>query len=47
MEDKSGNDKQHLFDSTYPDRVYYSDSGDTDNYDDNVLPYGEDIQYYK
>ena len=47
MEDKSGNDKQHLFDSTDPERVYYSDSGDTNNDDDNVLPYGEDIQYHK
>ena len=47
MEDKSGNDKQHLFDCTDTERVYYSDSGDTNNDDDNVLPYGEDIQYHK
>ena len=30
-----------------PDRVYYSAFGETQNAYDNVLPYGEDIQYQK
>ena len=33
-----------MFDSTEPDRVYCSFFGDTENDDDNVLPYGEEIQ---
>ena len=41
------NSKQPLFGVTYPNRVYYSSFGDTDNADDNVLSYGEDIQDQK
>ena len=47
MEAKIGNAKQLLFDGMDPDRVYYSDFGDTKDSDDNVLPYGEEIQYQK
>ena len=42
-----GNAKQPLFDGTDPDRLYYSDFGDTNDSDKNFLPYGEDIQYHK
>ena len=47
VEDKIGNAKQALFDGTYPERIYYSDFGDTKNSEENLLPYGEDIQYQK
>ena len=47
VEAKFGNSKQPLFDGMDPDRVYYSSFGDTEDTDNNVLPYGEDIQYYK
>ena len=40
VEAKIGNAKQPLFDGTDPERVYYSDSGDTNDADNNVLPYG-------
>ena len=32
---------------TDPDRVYYSDFGDTNDADDSVLPYGEENQDHK
>ena len=44
---KIGNSKKPLFDGTDPDRVYCSAFGDTDNYFDNMLPYGEYIQDQK
>ena len=44
VEAKIGNAKQPLFDGMEPDRVYYSAFGDTDNTDENVLPYGEESQ---
>ena len=44
VETKILNAKQPLFDGTYPDRVCYSDYGETDDADDNLLPYGKDIQ---
>ena len=47
VEAKFGNSKQPLFDGMDPDRVYYSSFGDTEDTDNNVLPYGEDIQYQK
>ena len=47
VEAKIGNSKKTLFDGTEPDRVYWSDFGDTDNADDNMFPYGEDIQDQK
>ena len=40
VEAKIGNAKQPLFDGTEPDRVYYSDFGDTKYSEDNLLPYG-------
>ena len=47
VEAKIGNDKQHMFDVTDPDRVYYSSFGDNDNADEKVLSYGEEIQDQK
>ena len=47
VEAKIVNATQPLFDGMDPDRVYYSDFGDTKDSDDNVLPYGEEIQYQK
>ena len=47
VEVKNGNDKQHLFDGTDPDILYYSIFGDTNDTYNNVLPYGEDIQNQK
>ena len=47
VEAKIGNAKQPLFDCTEPYKAYYSDFGDTDDDEKNVLPYGEDIQYQK
>ena len=44
---KIGNSKPPLFDSTDTYRVYYSDFGENNGADDNVLPQGEDIQYQK
>ena len=44
VEDKIGNAKKPLFDGTDPGRGYYSAFGYTNYYDNNVLPYGEDIQ---
>ena len=43
VEDKIGNSKQPLFGGTDPERVYYSDFEETDDADDNILTYGEDI----
>ena len=47
MESKIENTKKPLFDGTDPDRVYYSDFGDTNDADDSVLPYGEENQDHK
>ena len=47
VEAKIVNSKQPLFDGTEPDIVYYSAFGDTDDADNNLLPYGEDIQDQK
>ena len=47
VQDKIGNTKKPLFDSTEPDRVYYSASRDTNDVDNNILPYGEYIQDQK
>ena len=47
MEVKIGNTKQPLFDGTKPDRLYYSEFGDTYNTENNVLHYGEEIQDHK
>ena len=47
VESKIGNAKQTLFYGTYSDRAYYSRFGDIDNADNNVLPYGEEIQDQK
>ena len=47
VEAKIGNSKKPLFDGTDPEGVYYSDFGDKDNSDDNVLPYAEEIQDQK
>ena len=47
VEYKIKNAKQPLFDSTEPDIIYYSAFGDTNDVDDNVLPYGGEIQYHK
>ena len=46
-EAKIGNGKQPLFDDMNPDRVYCSAFGYTVDDDNNVLPYGEDIQDQK
>ena len=40
MEDKIENAKQPLFDGTDTEILYYSDSGDTKDAEDKVLPYG-------
>ena len=47
VEAKIGNDKQPLFDGTKPDIVYYSAFGDTNYAEDNMVPYGKDIQDQK
>ena len=47
VEAKNVNSKQHLFDGTYPERVYCSAFGDTDDAEYNVLHYSEDIQDQK
>ena len=47
LEAKIGNSKQTLFDGIDTERIYYSTFEYTDNADDNLLPYGEDIQYQK
>ena len=47
LEAKTGNSKQPTFDGTDPEIVYYIAFGDTDDSDDNVLPYGEEIQHQK
>ena len=47
VEAKIVNADQTLFDGTDPDRVYYSDFGDTDDAGGNVLSYGEYIQDQK
>ena len=47
VEAKIVNAKEPLFGGTDPDRLYYSDFRDTDDADDTVLPYGEDIEYQK
>ena len=47
VEAKIGNAKQPLFDGTDPERVYYSAFGEIDDADNNVLPYGEQIQEQK
>ena len=44
---KIGNSKQPLFDGTEPYILYYSAFGDTDDADDNLLPYGGNIQDQK
>ena len=44
VEAKIGNANQHLFDGTDPWRLYYSAFGDTKGADNNMLPYGEEIQ---
>ena len=45
VEAKIGNAKQAIFDVTDTGRVYYSVFGYTYDANDNVLPYGVDIQY--
>ena len=47
VEAKIGNDNQPLFYGTDKDRVYYSAFGVTNDAEDNMLPYGENIQYQK
>ena len=47
MGDKIVNVKQPLFDGVGPNRLYYSDFGDTNNADNKLLYYGEYIQYQK
>ena len=46
-EAKIGNTKQTLFGGNKKGILYYSDFGDTNDADDNVLPYGEYIQDQK
>ena len=47
VEDKIGDSKQPLFDGMDPEIVYYSAFGDAGNSENNVLPYGEEIQDQK
>ena len=47
VEAKNLNTKIPLFYVTELYRVYYSVFGDTNDADNNILPYGEDIQYKK
>ena len=47
FEAKIENDHQPLFDRTDPDRLHCSAFGDSDDDDDNVLPYGEESQDQK
>ena len=47
VEAKIDYSEQPLFYGMDTERLFYSDFGDTDNYDDMVLPQGEDIKYQK
>ena len=47
LEDKIGNGNQPLFDGTDTDRLNCSTFGDTGNSYNNLLSYGEQIQYQK
>ena len=47
VEAKIVNTKQPLIYCTDPDILYYSAFGDTNDVEDNALPYWEDIQYQK
>ena len=47
VETNIGNAKHNMFDGKELGKVYDSDFGETDNADNNLLPYGEDIQDHK
>ena len=47
METNIGNAKHNMFDGKELGKLYDSDFGETDDANNNILPYGEDIQDQK